>query len=163
MIRPGTLDDADAMAEIFSHYVRTSPVIFSNTELSGADMRSKLQRLEVGSRFPFFVAEDGGRVTGYAYAHLWQPDEVYSTSWELTIYLNHECLGRGTGSALLRHIIDACRRGGAHTLVAFITDGNTPSERMVERAGFFRAGCLPQVGYKFGQYFSDAFYELILE
>lgn len=82
MIRPGNTSDSQAIADIYNHYVATSNVIFSCLQLSAKEMALKLERLEVGSRFPFIVAEEEGRVVGYAYAHYYQPDPVYAQSWE---------------------------------------------------------------------------------
>lgn len=163
-IRPGRVDgDAAAMAAIFNHYVRTSTAIFSDTELSAEDMADKLRRFEAGVRYPFFVAETGdGVVGGYAYAHAYQPDAVYGRTLELTIYLAPEACGRGIGRQLLTATIEACRRIGAHVLIACVTAGNSPSERLFERAGFRQAGILPEVGFKFGTYHADALYYRIL-
>lgn len=163
MIRNGELSDAAAMAHIYNHYVRTSPVIFSNRTLSGDDMRDKLRRLGAGRQFPFLVAEADGAVAGYAYAHLWQPDPVYAHTWELTIYLAPEACGRGLGTELITRLVEACRRQGAHTLVSCVTQGNTPCERLHLRAGFGLAGVLKAVGHKFGRYHDDALYQLQLE
>ena len=164
-IRPGRIeDDAAAMADIFNHYVRTSTVIFSDTELSAADMAEKLRRLDVGSHYPFFVAEaETGAVAGYAYAHAYQPDPVYGRTYELTIYLAPDACGRGIGRMLLGATIEACRRNGAHALIACVTAGNAPSERMFEREGFKLAGVLPEAGFKFGAYHADALYHMLLE
>lgn len=162
-MRTGNLDDAAEMARIFNHYVAESTVIFSNKILSTDDMRQKLTRMDVGSRFPFLIAEVEGRVAGYAYAHLWMPDPVYDATWELTMYLDHECCGMGIGSTLMDKLIEECKLSGAHILLSFVTEGNTACERMCERAGFTRAGCLPQTGFKFGQYLNDVFYYRIVE
>lgn len=160
MIRPGTLDDSAAIAEIFNHYVRTSTVIFSNRVLSAEDMHMKLE--SVAGHFPFLVWEEDGRVTGYCYAHFWHPDPVYSRTWELTEYLAHDFRGRGVGRTLLEAVIEQCREAGAHTLISCITAGNEPCERMCRRLGFELRGVFPAVGYKFNQYLDDAIYQLML-
>lgn len=150
------------MAEIFNHYVRTSTVIFSNIQLTESDMRAKIAAMRLGEHFPFFVDEEDGRINGYCYAHYWQPDPVYAATWELTMYLAPDTRGRGLGTAMLRHIIDACRDRGAHTLISCITGGNLPCERMHLAAGFTLAGTLRSVGYKFGLHLDDVLYQLLL-
>lgn len=161
MIRKGELNDAAAMAEIFNHYVRTSPVIFSNRELSAEEMKDKISHLGAGARFPFLIAEVDGRTVGYCYAHHWQPDPVYDRTWEVTIYLSEAARGRGIGTALLSRLVEECRVGGAHTLVSCITHGNRASERIHEKTGFELVGVVRQAGFKFGEYYSDAIYQLI--
>lgn len=155
--------DAAAMAEIFNYYVETSPVIFSNTVLTPEAMREKLDRLGAGSNYPFIVAAEEGRVVGYAYAHAWMPDPVYGRCLETTIYLHRDCRGKGIGTGLLKRLVEACRRQtDAHVLVAMITGGNAASIHMAEKAGFRHVGTIHESGYKFGRYYDDLLYELLL-
>lgn len=161
MIRKGTIGDAAQMAEIFNHYVETSEVIFSNRILTEADMRERLE--PVVGKYPFFTDENSdGLLTGYCYAHAFHPDPVYGATWELTEYLRHGHTGGGIGTALLRTTIEECRRAGAHTLIATVTAGNEPCERMLARLGFRQAGILRDAGFKFGRYLDDVFFQLML-
>ena len=162
MIRKGNISDAADMAEIFNHYVRTSTVIFSDIQLSADDMRHKISTLRLGNPFPFLVDESDGKLNGYCYSHLWHPDPVYGRTWEVTIYLAPDACHRGIGSALLSQLIGMCRDAGAHTLVSCVTADNLPCVRLQLRAGFTQAGCLKGVGYKFGRYLDDAFFQLTL-
>lgn len=162
MLRPGTLDDSAAMAEIFNHYIVNSSVIFSCRELTADDMRRRLTGFDAGGRFPFFVEENRGRVEGYGYAHLFHADPVYDGTWELTMYLAHDALGRGIGTRMMGALIEECRRRGAHTLVSFVTGGNEACERMLLHHGFERVGCIAQAGLKFGHYLDDVIYQLML-
>lgn len=160
-IRKGTPGDAGAVAGIFNHYVRTSDVIFSNRERSEAEMRGVLERV-TAEGYPFYVSLEGDEVTGYCYAHAWQPDAVYGLTWEITIYLRHDVTGRGAGTKLLQAVIDDSRRAGAHTLVSCVTRGNAPCSRMMLRLGFGLTGCIKEAGYKFGRFLDDEFYQLML-
>ena len=160
IIRPGTVDDATAMAEIFNYYVATSDVIFTERQHTEADMRARIE--PVIGRFPFMVAEQGGKVIGYCFAHLWQPDPVYRYTWELTEYLSPEAVSHGVGSALLKAVVDDCRRMGAHSLISWVTGTNEPCLRMLARVGFERLGCLKQSGFKFGRWHDDVFLQLML-
>lgn len=161
-LRPGTLSDAPKMAEIFNHWVRTSTVIFSNHELSADEMAKKLTPI-INGGFPFFVAtDDNDMVMGYAYAHAYHPDPVYSGSWELTEYLSSNALGNKTGTRLFHALVDECKTRGAHVLISCITAGNEACERMNLSAGFTLSGIIPQAGYKFGLWLDDAIYTKIL-
>lgn len=163
MIRKGNYDDAAEMARIFNHYVRTSTAIFSNRELTAEEMRRKLESLGVGTVFPFLVSEaPDGTLTGYCYAHRWMPDPVYDRSWELTMYLSKDHLGQGIGSRMFRQLINDCRQRKAHVLVANVTEGNAPSEKMCMAEGFREVGRMPEIGFKFGAYHTDVIYQMIL-
>lgn len=159
-IRRGSEADAPAMADIFNHYVATSPVIFSETILSADDMLRKIYTLV--RDYPFLIAEDEqGGILGYCYAHLWMSDPVYRFTWELTEYLHTDARGRGVGTALLRAVIEQCRAAGAHTLISCVTDSNEPCKRMLLSLGFKDAGCLRHTGYKLGEWHDDRFFQLI--
>lgn len=162
MIRKGRIEDAADMASIYNHYVRTSTVIFSEKELSASDMTNKLLAMHVGDKFPFFIDEEEGAIRGYGYAHLWHPDSVYGQTWEVTIYLAPNDCAKGVGTSLLSEIIKASRENGAHVLISCITAGNMPCERMLQKLNFEKAGCLKEVGFKFGQYLDDVLYQLSL-
>ncbi len=162
IIRKGSVKDAAAMAEIYNHYVRTSTVIFSNIQLSPAEMEKKIINLGLGTPFPFIILEIEGEICGYAYAHYWHPDPVYSGTWELTAYISPSASGHGHGTAMLIRIIEECRQAGAHTLISCVTEGNVACERMMKKTGFNLRGILPEVGYKFGEYLNDALYQLSL-
>lgn len=138
-------------------------MIFSTTTHTAESMAAKLEGMQVGSKYPFVVAEEDGKVIGYAYAHTWMPDPVYGRCLETTIYIDKECRGNGVGSQLLGRLVDACRATDAHVLVAMITGGNEPSEKMALRAGFRKVGVIYQSGYKFGRYYDDVLYELLLD
>lgn len=148
------------MADIFNHYIDTSTVIFSNRRRTAGDMAAMLE--PVVGKYPFFVFEENGEVLGYCFAHAFQPDPVYSRTWEITIYLREGHTGKGIGRRLLDAVVEASRQAGAHTLVSCITEGNEPCESMHEHAGFVKAGVIRDAGYKFGQYLNDVFYQKIL-
>ena len=160
-LREARPDDAAAIAGIFNHYVASSTVIFSNRIRTAAEMEQKIR--DCLGRTPFLVAQnDGGRLLGYCYAHPWQPDEVYGRTLEVTIYLAHDTLGQGIGSRLLAELIGRCRALGCHTLLSAVTEGNAPCEALHRKLGFTRVACMKEVGFKFGRYLNDVFYQLIL-
>lgn len=162
-LRAGNIGDAAAIAGIFNYWVRTSTVIFSNRELSASMMAERLGTV-IDGKYPFLVAiDEEGDVIGYAYAHSYHPDPVYSGTWELTEYLSPGATGNGLGTRLFHALIDECRRCGAHVLISCITSGNAACERMNREAGFTLSGVLPQVGFKFGQWLDDALYTKILD
>ena len=61
----------------------------------------------------------------------------------------------------MHHLIEACRKdSGVHVLIACITQGNEPSERLHESLGFTQVSRFHEVGQKFGQWLDVVDYEL---
>ena len=102
---------------------------------------------------PYFVAEVGGKVVGYAYATIYRTRSAYRFTAEDSIYVHHEHAGQGIGRDLLGALLEACERSGCRQMVAVISDGHASgSVRFHERFGFRPAGELKSVGFKFGRW-----------
>lgn len=99
----------------------------------------------------------------YAYAHPWKERAAYAATWETTVYADHACVRRGLGTALMRVLIDRCRRQGCRVLIACITGCNAPSIAMHSKLGFFRASHFKGVGMKMGRTLDVVDYELRLD
>ena len=151
MIRTVTEDDAAAITDIYNYYVSETTVSFETTPLSVSEMLQRIRTIAVS--FPYFVAEEEGRVVGYSYAHLWKEREAYCHTWEVTIYLAHDCKGRGIGSRLMRQLVDACcAREDCGQLIACITAENAASIAFHSRMGFEKVSHFKRVGFKFDRW-----------
>jgi len=159
-IRDAVIGDAISIAGIFNYYVRESTVIFSNDCVSADEIARIIA--DGDDKMPFLVAECDGKVIGYSYAHRMHADAVYGGTREITIYLDHDVVERGIGGRLLDNLISRCREAGLHTLISIITEGNVACESMHASRGFRRVARLEEVGYKFGQYLNDVYYQLLL-
>jgi L-amino acid N-acyltransferase YncA len=75
-IRSAVPADAEPVAAIFAHYVRTSVATFEEIPPSAAHWRQRLDDLGRHG-LPFLVAEADGGVRGFAYASPWRPKPAY--------------------------------------------------------------------------------------
>lgn len=160
MIREVRPDDAAQIAGIYNHYILETTISFETQPLSAEDMRIRIE--EMSSYFPYFVAENNGKLTGYCYAHPWKERAAYCKTLETTIYLASEAKGRGLGTRLMTQLIKECRNRGYHALIACITAENEESCQFHERLGFKKVSHFEQVGQKFGRWLDVADYELML-
>ena len=160
MIREVRPDDAAQIAGIYNRYILETTISFETQPLSAEDMRIRIE--EISSYFPYFVAENNGKLTGYCYAHPWKERAAYCKTLETTIYLASEAKGRGLGTRLMTQLIKECRNRGYHTLIACITAENEESCQFHERLGFKKVSHFEQVGQKFGRWLDVADYELML-
>jgi phosphinothricin acetyltransferase len=105
------------------------------------------------------VAEDGGKLLGYATSSAFRPKPAYATSVETSVYLAPEHVGRGIGRLLYAALFDVLRHEDVHMALAGITVPNVASQRLHERFGFRPVGCYEQVGRKFGEFWDVAWYQ----
>ncbi len=94
VIRLAAPADLDAVAEIFTHYVRHTVITFEETPPPVAAWRQRLDNL-AAQELPFLVAELSGEVVGYAYATPWRPKPAYRHMVENSIYLAPGRTGQG--------------------------------------------------------------------
>lgn len=112
---------------------------------------------------PLIVAEEAGKVIGYASLSPYREKEAYCSTVELSVYVDAENRGKGVASALLTEILDFAKKDPAtHLVVSVITAGNDASVHLHEKFGFTYCGTIHQVGVKFGRYLDIVNYELIV-
>ena len=98
MIRTATIDDAGELLSIYAPYVNHTAITF---EYDVPDLQAFRTRMAgILEEYPFLVAEDEGRIVGYAYASAFHGRAAYKHSAETSIYLDQQCRQRGIGRQL---------------------------------------------------------------
>jgi phosphinothricin acetyltransferase len=161
MLRPATLADAAAIAEIYNHYVLHTIITFEEEAVTAAEMAQRITEV-TGAGLPWFVWEEAGRVLGYAYAGKWKSRCAYRYAVESSIYLSKDATGRGLGTKLYVALIDALRAKGIHSIIGGIALPNPASVGISEKLGFQKIGHFKEVGWKFEQWIDVGYWELIL-
>lgn len=149
IIRPSRDEDVPAIAAIYAHHVLHGTGTFETVAPTGADMAAR--RADVLAKgLPYLVAEDGGRVSGFAYCQWFKPRPAYRFSAEDSIYLHPDAAGRGLGRQLLEELCSQAQQRGIRKLIAVIGDSaNTASVGVHRAAGFTPAGVITSCGWKF--------------
>ena len=102
---------------------------------------------------PLLVAEQAGRVAGYASLSPYRSKEAYRSTVELSIYISPDFRRQGVATALMEAILREARQDPeTHTVVSVITDGNEASRKLHEKFGFTYCGAIREVGMKFDAY-----------
>jgi phosphinothricin acetyltransferase len=161
-LRAATAGDIPAIAAIYGPAVLTGTASF---ELEPPDEAEMLRRYRavVDGGYPYFVAELGGRVVGYAYANAYRTRPAYRFSVEDSIYIAPDAQGQGVGRALLAALIDTCTAQGFRLMLAVIGDSmQFASIQLHRRAGFTFCGTIHSVGYKFDRWLDSVIMQLPL-
>ncbi len=152
IVRPATEADVAAIAAIYAHHVTQGTASFEEVAPTADDMAQRL-RAVLSKGLPWVVAEEAGRILGYAYAGPYHPRSAYRYTVEDSIYVAPDAMRRGVGRALLERVLEECEALGLRRMVALIGDSaNAGSVRLHEALGFEPVGTLPAVGYKHGRW-----------
>ena len=162
ILRPSRDEDMAAITAIYTHHVLHGTGTFELDPPSQAEMGQR--RAEVLARgLPHLVAEDRGRIVGFAYCNWFRPRPAYRFAAEDSIYLAPEACGLGLGRALLAELAGAAQRAGMRKLIAVIGDSANHASIGVHRAcGFTPVGILRSSGWKFGQWLDTVLMEKAL-
>jgi phosphinothricin acetyltransferase len=151
-IRDANLADMTAVQAIYAHHVANGLGTFE-TEAPGLEEMQRRYAQITGDGFPYLVAEDAGRLLGYAYANHFRTRAAYRNSVEDSIYVAPEAAGRGIGKALLGALIERCTALGLRQMLALIGDsGNAGSIGVHRSCGFEPSGVMKAVGWKFDRW-----------
>ena len=151
-IRPSADADVKEITAIYAHHVLHATGTFETVPPAEADMAAR--RADVlGKGLPYLVAEEDGRVLGFAYCQWFKPRPAYRFSAEDSIYLHPEAAGKGIGKQLLAELARAAEAAGVRKLIAVIGDsGNAGSIGVHRSLGSNPAGVFKSCGWKFGRW-----------
>lgn len=151
LIRLAAADDAAALAAIYRPYVEDSRISFEEAAPDAAEMARRIVG-DMPGYHPWFVAEENGRLLGYAASSPFRTRPAYRWTVEIGIYLDPEAHGHGIGKALLTALLAILERQGYVAAIGAIALPNDPSVALHEKLGFFHTGTYRQVGFKMGQW-----------
>jgi phosphinothricin acetyltransferase len=146
MIRYVDLGDAEAICNIYNHYVRNTVITFAETPATVEEMKSKISPLMKENNW--IVYEIDGRVVGYAYAADWREKSAYRYTVETTVYVDKDYRDRRIGTKLYTHLIELLKDKGIHRIIGVISLPNDGSVAMHEKLGFEKVAHFKEVGFK---------------
>ena len=149
-IRIATKADSPALAEIYAPIVERTHISF---ELEPPDADEMGRRMAKAlDKHVGLVAEDAGRVVGYAYASNYREKPAYRWSTETTIYVRDGIRGKGVGRSLYAVLLRILAAQGYRRAFAGIALPNESSIALHEALGFTHIGTNPEAGFKFGRW-----------
>lgn len=152
IIAPASFVDAPAIAAIYAHHVRRGTATFEIEPPDADEIAARMAKV-LDAGWPWLGARDAaGELVGYAYAGQFHPRPAYRFACEDSIYIRHDRLGQGIGTALLAALLEASQACGFRQMVALIAGTEPASVALHARAGFAEMGRLKSVGRKHGRW-----------
>lgn len=166
-IRTATPADAKRLLEIYAPYVEDTAISFEMETPSVEEFRGRITK--ISQKYPYLVAEEEGRIVGYAYAGVFKDRRAYDHCVETTVYVSLDHHGRGVGKALYTELEKCLSAQGITNLNACIAwapvEGphlTNDSEAFHAAMGYTKVAHFHRCGYKFGEYWDMIWMEKIL-
>jgi len=159
-IRDATVADAGVLLAIYSPFVIETAVSFELEPPSVEEFSERI--LAAQTKWAWLVAEQAGRIGGYAYASSFRQRAAYQWSIEVSAYLDPAFHGRGIGRALYERLLTIMVAKGYCTAYAGITLPNDASVRFHQALGFTEVGVFRRAGWKFAAWHDVSWWQLLL-
>jgi phosphinothricin acetyltransferase len=146
LIRPATSSDLPGIAAVYDHEVETGVATFDLEPRPMSAWETRLASTDRGDHL--LVAEDDGRVVGYASSSPYRPKGGYRHTRETTIYLVEGAQGRGIGRRMYGDLLDLLVADGMHLALAAVALPNPASVALHRAFAYDEVGVMREVGRK---------------
>ncbi len=154
--RLATQGDAQALLDIYAQYIDT-PITFECVLPSLEAFKERIASIQ--AFYPYIVAEENGRILGYAYAHRHMEREAYQWNAELSVYLDRTCTSLGIGTLLVTRLIQILKLQGILKVTSGITQPNEKSDGLHKKLGFRLVGTYDCAGFKAGKWYNVSWFQ----
>lgn len=168
IIRSARMEDAQRILDIYDHFVRRTAITFEYETPSLDAFRARMENTM--KKYPYLVAEQDGKVLGYAYAGAFHPRAAYGWCAEATVYLSQAAQGLGLGRRIYAALEEALCRMGVLNLYACIAVPHGEDDEYLTRnsadfhahMGYALCGTFSLCGYKFGRWYDMIWMEKMI-
>jgi L-amino acid N-acyltransferase YncA len=136
-IRPAVALDAETVAAIYNEGIEERSSTFETEPRAASDVHAWLA---AGERLPLLVADEGGRVLGWARILAYSDRAAYAGVGEVSVYVDGAARGQGLGRALLDALEETARELGYWKLVGKLFTDNAASAGLVKSRGWREVG-----------------------
>ena len=167
VIRTVRDEDAPELLKFYNYYIENTAIHFDYDPWTLEQFTDRMHQIKEG--YPYLVAEQDGKLLGFAYAGVFKDRAAYDRSCEVTIYVDRDYKGKGYGRALYESLEKALRKTGITNLYACIGDPieedeylTRDSEHFHQHMGYTKIGEFHKCGYKFGRRYNMIWMEKII-
>ncbi|NQY50185.1 MAG: N-acetyltransferase family protein [Colwellia sp.] len=159
MIRAVQEQDAKAISDIYNYYIANTVITFEEDILTAAEMQRRITSVLAADLPWLIVADELGKILGYAYASKWRDRFSYRFSVEVTVYLSPEQSGKGLGTQLYQVLFTELKSRNIHSVIGGITLPNAASVAVHEKFSMEKVAHFKEVGFKFEQWLDVGYWQ----
>src|SRR4051794_10262201 len=157
-IRPAGTADAAAIAEIYNQGIEEGQATFETRPHSAEDFTVGMGE---GAQ-PFLVAEDQGRILGWARLGPYSSRPCYEGVAEASVYIERAARGRGLGRLLMEALAEEAARRGYWKLIGLLFPENEASVALMRSVGWREVGLFHRHGRMGGRWRDVLLMELLV-
>ena len=166
-IRPAQPEDAATLLAIYAPYVTDTAITFEYDVPTEEEFRQRIER--ISKKYPYLVAEEEGRVVGYAYASAFKERAAYQWSVETSIYVDRREKRKGVGKQLHDALEEELKERGILNMNACISYVEPEDEHLTldsvrfhEHMGYQKVAHFHLCGRKFGRWYDMIWMEKLI-
>ena len=166
-IRRAVPKDAVNILKIYAPYVENTAISFEYEVPSEAEFRGRIE--STLKRYPYIVAEQEGRIIGYAYVSIFHERKAYDWAVETSIYVDKDCKRSGCGKLLYQGLEKILKKQHISNLYACIAYTEHEDEHLTndsmhfhEHLGYELVGTFKKCGYKFNRWYDMIWMEKMI-
>lgn len=163
-IRFATIDDAKALLDIYGPYVECTAISFEYFIPTLEEFTERIKKISY--EYPYIVAEEDGKIVGYAYASPFHGRDAYRNLAETSIYVDYNERYRGIGRMLYDKLEELLVEQNVYRAVACVAvpEGEDnfltyDSKNFHEKMGYKIVGKHTNCGHKFKRWYSMVWME----
>jgi len=167
IIRTVTVEDAEALLNIYAYYVKNTAITFEYDVPTIEEFQQRITNTL--KKYPYLLVEKEGIILGYAYAGVFKNRAADERSAELSIYLAHDATRCGFGRLLYEALEAEMKKRGFLNLYACIGYPIEEDEYLTknsaefhEHLGYELVGKFHKCGYKFGRWYDMIWMEKLI-
>jgi L-amino acid N-acyltransferase YncA len=103
-------------------------------------------------RFKVIVAEQEGKIVGWASLNQYNNRSAYDGVADVSVYISREYRGRGIGKKLLVHLVTIAKENAFHKMVLFTFPFNQLGQALYRKIGFREVGVFRNQGILDGDF-----------
>jgi len=144
-IRKARQEDLPVINEIYNQAVQQR-FCTAHLEEVGMQERGRWFSSHDPAHFPVFVAVDEKKVVGWASLGPYREDrQALAHVAEVSYYVDEKERGKGVGSSLMDHAMNAASEYGFSILIAILLNRNPASIALLLKFGFEEWGRMPEI------------------
>lgn len=149
-IRMATLDDAEAILNIYEPYILNTVITLECDKISIEDFKERMK--SIMSKFPWLVYTIDEKVVGYAYCSPHYARSAYQWGCLFSVYVHEEYHRQGIASLLSNALFEIVKKQGFYNVYSLICVPNVNSVALHQKVGFKEVGTYYKTAYKLGQW-----------